>query len=117
MNMNRSEPNLVNTKIPPNFLTKVHIGRCAFGYKGGCTTPGGLFTDFNVWDRAFSEEEAIEWTACRSNEKGNILNWEKCMKILKSQNPFTYFISFDSSTMGIGKQHATRCQLIDMRGH
>ena len=49
MNMNASQPNLVDTAIPPDFLTKVHIGRCAYDYKPDCTTPGALLTDFNIW--------------------------------------------------------------------
>ena len=81
MNMNGTEPNLENVVIPPDFLTKVYIGRCAFSYQKGCTTPGGLFTDFNVWDRFLTEQEAVDWTACRSGAKGNVLAWEdsKCL--------------------------------------
>ena len=76
MNMNASQPNLVDTVIPRDFLTKLYVGRCAFDFKGGCTTPGGLFTDLNVWDRALSVEEATQWTSCKSNLKGNLVNWE-----------------------------------------
>ena len=55
--MNHEEPNLANVEIPPDFLSKLHLGRCAYNYKGKCTTPGGSFTDFNVWSRALSEME------------------------------------------------------------
>ena len=76
MNINASQPNLVDTVIPPDFLTKFHLGRCAFSYKGGCTTPGGQLTDLNIWDRALSMEDVIAWTSCRSFQKGNLVNWE-----------------------------------------
>ena len=77
MAMNGPQPNLISTVIPPDFLTKVYLGRCAFDYKPGCTTPGGLITDFNIWNRALTEQEAVDWTSCKSNQKGNILNWDK----------------------------------------
>ena len=76
MNMNGSQPNLVDTVIPPDFLTKLHVGRCALDFKEGCTTPGALFTDVNVWSRALEKEEAVKWTSCRSDMKGDLLNWE-----------------------------------------
>ena len=76
MNMNGSQPNLVDTVIPPDFLTKIYLGRCAFDYQPGCTTPGAQITDFNVWDRALTQQEATDWTSCKSNQKGNLVNWE-----------------------------------------
>ncbi len=29
------------------------------------SNPEAEYTDFNVWDRAFTKEEAEDWTACR----------------------------------------------------
>ena len=74
MNINRSEPNLKDTVIPPDFLTKVHMGRCSYDF-GGCSTPGALFSDLNIWSRALDEQEAIDWTSCKSSEKGDLVDW------------------------------------------
>ena len=35
----------------------------------------GSFTDFNVWDRALSEEEMMEFTRCGSLMRGSLLAW------------------------------------------
>ena len=76
MNINGPQKHLVKTVIPPDFLTKFHVGRCAFDYKPGCTTAGGLITDVNVWSRALSEQEMNDWTSCKNFEKGDLVNWE-----------------------------------------
>ena len=31
----------------------------------GCTVPGGMATDFNIWDRAMGDQELIDWTTCK----------------------------------------------------
>ena len=31
----------------------------------GYSQPGGMATDFNIWDRSMGDEELIEWTTCR----------------------------------------------------
>ena len=30
-----------------------------------CTAPGGMATDFNIWDRAMDDKELIDWTTCK----------------------------------------------------
>ena len=65
MNIDFKDPNLKNFVIPSDFLNKTHIGRCSFDFKGGCSNPGGLLADFNIWDRLLSREEAEDWTSCR----------------------------------------------------
>ena len=30
-----------------------------------CTAPGGMATDFNIWDRAMGDKELIDWTMCK----------------------------------------------------
>ena len=30
-----------------------------------CTAPGGMATDFNMWDRAMVDEELVDWTTCK----------------------------------------------------
>ena len=30
-----------------------------------CTAPGGMVTDFNMWDRAMGDKELVDWTTCK----------------------------------------------------
>ena len=30
-----------------------------------CTAPGGMSTDFNIWDRQMGDKELIDWTTCK----------------------------------------------------
>jgi hypothetical protein len=39
--------------------------RCPNNFQLDCTTPGGEITDFNIWDRAFTEDELTKWTTCQ----------------------------------------------------
>jgi hypothetical protein len=57
------EPELSNVTIPSSFLQNTYLGMCS--YEGGCSGPEGQISDFNVWDRALSEKEMIDWTTCR----------------------------------------------------
>ena len=57
MNINHTEPNAADVIFPRNFLTNIHLGRCAYAYKGRCSSPGAKFADFNVWSRAMTEGE------------------------------------------------------------
>ncbi len=93
--------------VPGDVLDKVHILRCSYNYTKTCSAAEGQFTDFNFWDRAFSLEEAKDWTTCRwssepaplkmyfikkvnflflyffrSMEKGNLVNFENA-KVIK----------------------------------
>ena len=40
-----------------------------------CTAPGGMATDFNIWDRAMEDKELIDWTTCKL---GNTLTHVDC---------------------------------------
>lgn len=57
MNINQSEPNVERVVFPKDFLTHIHLGRCAYDYRGLCSSPGASFADLNVWGRAMSESE------------------------------------------------------------
>ena len=94
MSVDKPEPNLKNVEIPQDFLTKVHIGRCAHNFTGGCTTAGGLLSDFNIWSRALSEEEANDWTSCKTMDKGDIVNWETGNIITHSSSTAYLYIVF-----------------------
>ena len=49
-------------KIPKRVLTNVFLMTCG---DGGCTQPGGMATDFNIWDMAMTDKELIDWTTCK----------------------------------------------------
>lgn len=59
------DPELVNLTIPEDFLSKIYILRCAYNYTPDCSSPKAKLTDFNVWDRALTRDEALDWTSCR----------------------------------------------------
>ena len=43
----------------------MYIGRCYYEFKYACSSPESQYTDFNIWDRALSEEELVRWTTCK----------------------------------------------------
>ena len=56
-----------NATVPENLLDSIYIGQL-----GGVRTVGlesqtnqGSFTDVNIWSRALSIDEMINWTNCR----------------------------------------------------
>ena len=64
------DSNLKDTVINPDTLSRVWLGRCdklsSHDYNDGdCTTPGAMYTDFNVWLGELSEQELIDWTSCQ----------------------------------------------------
>lgn len=65
LNIDFEDPLLKNVKIPSDFLNKTYIGRCPYDFKGGCSNPGGMLSDFNIWDRALTEEQMKSWTTCK----------------------------------------------------
>ncbi len=65
LNVNFVDLNLQNLTIPRDLLQKVYLLRCNNDYMDDCTAPGGIATDFNIWDRAFSLEEQRQWTKCQ----------------------------------------------------
>ena len=64
-NVNYANSEMQNVTIPRDFLNKTYIARCAFDFKYSCSTLKGEVTDFNIWDRAFTQKEAEDWTTCR----------------------------------------------------
>ncbi len=77
LNVNYRDPLLRNVKIDPDFLTKVFLGGCVFE-KPGCSIPGGLITDLNIWGEALSAADMAEWTSCaESRRKGDLLDWDE----------------------------------------
>ena len=65
LNVNYVDENLKDLEIPLSLLMKVYLLRCNNNYDLDCTTPGGMVTDFNMWDRSFTPKELQDWTSCR----------------------------------------------------
>ena len=65
LNINFVDEDLSELEIPIDLLLKVHLLRCTNDYELTCTTPGGMVTDFNIWDRAFAVAEMRDWTTCK----------------------------------------------------
>ena len=62
------DPNLAELNITTDVLTQVFLGMCAYDeryYNYSCTTPGGKFTDFNVWVPELQDQGMKDWTACK----------------------------------------------------
>ena len=59
------DPHLLDMIVPLELLKKVILMRCLSGFKTDCTMPGGLITDFNIWDRSFSADDMKLWTTCQ----------------------------------------------------
>ena len=70
LNVNFVDENLKDLEVPLSLLLKVYLLRCNNAYELDCTTPGGMVTDFNMWDRAFTPEDLQDWTSCRQASKG-----------------------------------------------
>ena len=61
------DQDLKNATVPKNLLDSIYIGQL-----GGVRTDifeipvhQGSFTDVNIWSRALSIDEMINWTNCR----------------------------------------------------
>ena len=63
------DENLSNLKIPKELLFRVSLMTCSSMpvvlREKDCTVPGGMVTDFNIWDRAMGDKELIDWTMCK----------------------------------------------------
>ena len=55
------DSNLKDQGLNVDQLSWVELGRCG---SMGCTTPGAMYTDYNVWLGELSEKELIDWTSC-----------------------------------------------------
>lgn len=64
-NVNHVEERLANVTLPKDLLSKVYLGMCVNHDKDPCSKHAGKFTDFNVWDRALTEQEMLTWTTCK----------------------------------------------------
>ena len=65
LNVNYTDENLKDLKVPVDLLLKVHIMTCPNDFEKDCTAPGAQATDFNIWSRSFNDQELIDWTSCK----------------------------------------------------
>ena len=65
MNVNYTDENLGDLKVPTDLLLNVYLMRCANDFEKDCTAPGAMATDFNIWTRSLDDEELIDWTSCK----------------------------------------------------
>ena len=82
--MDFPDPKLSNLSIPLELLNKVSLLGCSDDFSVDCTAPGAEITDFNIWDKALTFEEATKWTTCDLKEEGNILSWSNSSWTLKN---------------------------------
>lgn len=63
------DENLSDLQIPKELLLRASLMSCPYvpvEYQlKDCTAPGGMTSDFNIWDRAMKDKELIDWTTCR----------------------------------------------------
>ena len=63
------DENLSDLKIPKELLLRASLMSCGFApveeQTTDCTAPGGMATDFNIWDRAMDDKELVDWTTCK----------------------------------------------------
>ena len=50
--------------VPKDILKMIYIGRCNSD-NVKCGSPGGMFTDLNIWSKELGKEEMEKWTACK----------------------------------------------------
>ena len=68
---------LKHVVIPEDVLIdRVWLARCHFDWKGSCSGPGGQVTDFNMWKRALTTQEMMDYTTCKRMLKGDMINWD-----------------------------------------
>ena len=67
MSINGPDPEMTLVDIPERFLQHIYIGSCSYiNLKNfGCSSPEGLITDFNIWDKFLSTKELEDWTTCK----------------------------------------------------
>ena len=63
-NQNSVQDGLRDVLIPENLLDLIYVGRCA-EEEQSCSVHGGDITDVNLWNRALSLQEMIDWTSCK----------------------------------------------------
>ena len=62
--INNVDENMKNATVPEDLLDSIYVGRCVRDTKY-CSIHLGSFTDLNIWNRAMSVDEMINWTNCR----------------------------------------------------
>ena len=61
------DQDIKNATVPKNLLDSIYIGQIG-GVRTdyfGIPVNQGSFTDVNIWSRALSVDEMINWTICR----------------------------------------------------
>ena len=51
-------------ELPTSFFEQIYIGRCP-NPSSECSSHAGSITDVNIWGKALTENNLIEWTNCR----------------------------------------------------
>ena len=62
------DQDIKNATVPKNLLDSIYIGQhqtVSATEKHGYPVHFGSFTDVNIWSRALSIDEMINWTNCR----------------------------------------------------
>ena len=73
-NINFVYKNVEKYKLPDDFLDMIYIGRCD-EQRRDCSAHSGNISDVNIWNRAMTIEEMINWTDCSSGAQGDLVNW------------------------------------------
>ena len=63
-NLDRIDNHVQHVFLPDNLLDLIYIGRCV-NKKDSCSQHAGDITDVNLWNRALSLQEMIDWTSCQ----------------------------------------------------
>ena len=67
-NINHIDKDAKNVTVPKDLLDSIYIGQyhsVSETEKYGYSVYFGSFTDVNIWNRALSIDEMINWTNCR----------------------------------------------------
>ena len=69
--------NFTNSYWHPDCVERKHLQNVGYIWALSQTTMMGYVTDLNLWSRSLSIEEMIDWTTCKSFEKGDLLPWNR----------------------------------------
>ena len=81
-NINHVDKDAKNVTVPKDLLDSIYIGQyhsVSETEKYGYSVYSGSFTDVNIWNRALSIDEMINWTNCRYIHN---LNHQFCIQFL-----------------------------------
>ena len=68
INVNHVDEDVKNATVSKDLVDSIYIGQpqdVAFAKKYGYPVHFGSFTDVNIWNRALTIDEMINWTNCR----------------------------------------------------